>query len=77
MKRKNIRFLTTLGLLALYLLHNDLWWWYSREFVLGLPIGLVYHILYCFAAALLFFLLVKFAWPRNLEIEPNDSVPGS
>lgn len=72
-----MRLTAILALLALYLLHNDLWWWHSREFVLGLPIGLVYHIFYCFAAALLFFLLVKFAWPRHLEIEPEDPAAGS
>lgn len=71
--KKKIRRLTIVILLLVFLLHNDLWWWHSNEFVLGLPVGLMYHILYCFAAALLFLVLVKLAWPRHLEMEPNDT----
>jgi hypothetical protein len=39
------------ALVALYLLHNDLWWWDDPTLVLGLPIGLTYHLLLCLATA--------------------------
>lgn len=41
----------TLALLALYLLHNDLWWWDDPRLVLGMPVGLTYHLLLCLATA--------------------------
>ncbi len=58
-----------LSLALLYLLHNDLWLWNDARFVLGVPIGLFYHIVYCFVATLLMALLVKYAWPAHLETE--------
>jgi hypothetical protein len=63
------RFLLTLAVLAVYLLHQDVWLWRSaRPLVLGfLPIGLAYHAGYCLLAALLMWLLVRQAWPERLE----------
>jgi hypothetical protein len=56
------------GLLGLlFLLHNDLWWWHDGRLVLGLPVGLAYHLAYCFAAAVVMALLVAWAWPRLPE----------
>jgi hypothetical protein len=52
-----------LALAALYLLHNDIWFWREPRLVLGLPAGLLYHALYCVAAAALAALAVRFAWP--------------
>ena len=57
------------ALFALYLLHNDLWFWHDSRFVLGLPVGLLYHICFCLAAAVLMALLVTCAWPRHLDPE--------
>jgi Protein of unknown function (DUF3311) len=54
------------ALVVLYLLHNDLWLWRDGRFVLGLPVGLTYHVGYCLAAAALFALLVRRAWPADL-----------
>lgn len=56
------------ALLVLYALHNDLWFWYDSRIVLGLPVGLTYHIFYNLAAAGLMFLLVRYAWPSHLEV---------
>jgi hypothetical protein len=56
------------ALLVLYLLHNDLWYWYDFRVIGGFPIGLLFHVAYCFVAAVLLFLLIKFAWPEHLEI---------
>ena len=40
-------------LVLLLLLHNDFWFWKTPKLVLGLPIGLLYHIGFCLAVALL------------------------
>ena len=58
-----------LALFVLYLLHNDLWFWNDSRLVLGLPIGLFYHVCFIIVTALVLYLLVKFTWPRHLEVE--------
>jgi hypothetical protein len=62
---------TLLGLatLAVYLLHQDVWFWRTaRPLVFGfVPIGLFYHVAYCVLASLLLWLLVAHAWPSQLE----------
>lgn len=60
-----------LALALLYLLHNDFWNWGAAGLLFGLPIGLAYHIGFCLAAALLFHLLVKHAWPDRLDASPE------
>ena len=62
------RFLYAVLLLFL-ILHNDFWWWDDARFLLGLPIGLTYHLLYCLALTLFFWLLVRWAWPPDLDSE--------
>ncbi len=57
------------ALFVLYLLHNDLWFWHDPRLVLGLPIGMLYHICFCLFAAVLMALLVTCAWPRHLDLE--------
>ena len=54
---------------ALYVLHQDFWFWRSaRPLVFGfLPIGLFYHACYTVATAIVMWLLVKHAWPSHLE----------
>ena len=54
-----------LGLL--YLLHNDLWLWHDARLVLGLPAGLAYPVGYCLVTAALLAMLVRWAWPADLE----------
>jgi hypothetical protein len=70
------RALLTLAVLALYALHQDVWFWRdARPLVFGfLPIGLFYHACFSVAAALLMGLLVAHAWPEHLEeeAEPQD-----
>ena len=72
MKKTFPRWTPYAGLLVLYLLHNDLWYWNDPRLVFGLPIGLLYHVGFCVAASLLMFLLVKYAWPRHLEVETEN-----
>lgn len=62
------------ALFILYLLHNDLWLWNDPTFVLGLPIGLLYHIIFCVAASFLFISIVKNIWPTHLEVETEEDL---
>jgi hypothetical protein len=56
-----------LALVALYLLHNDLWLWNDPSLVLGLPAGLAYHVGFCVATSIVLALLVRYAWPSHLD----------
>lgn len=50
------------------LLHQDTWFWKDPTLVLGfLPIGLAYHIGYTLGASVLMAILVRYAWPADLE----------
>jgi hypothetical protein len=55
--------------LLLIVLHQDYWNWKAAEpLAFGfLPIGLAYHVIYALACAGLMSLLVRFAWPTELE----------
>ena len=76
------KFLLTLLILAVFLLHQDFWNWRNGGLVFGfLPVGLAYHAAYAIAAACLMAMLVKFAWPADLEQmetstrQPTESTP--
>ena len=62
-------------LAALFLLHQDVWLWRDGRLVLGLPVGLAYHVAYCFAAALVLGRAVQWAWPR-LAAPDEPAAPG-
>jgi len=69
-------FLLTLAVVALYVLHQDFWFWRDGTLVFGvMPIGLFYHALYCVASAVLMWALVTFAWPSDLDDLANPE-PG-
>ena len=65
------RILLVVAVIALYILHQDFWFWRTAHpLVFGfVPIGLFYQGCFSVAAALLMWLLVKFAWPAHLERE--------
>ena len=67
MKRLFLVFLV----IALYVLHQDVWFWRAAEpFVFGfLPIGLFYHVCFTLAVSLLMWLLIRVSWPSHLENE--------
>ena len=67
--------LLTLLIAAVYLLHQDFWNWKKIEpLVLGfLPIGLAYHVGYSLVAALTMLVLVKFAWPKQLDADEKST----
>jgi Protein of unknown function (DUF3311) len=56
---------------VLYVLHQDFWFWRTAHpIVFGfIPIGLFYQACFSVAAALVMWLLVKYAWPSHLERE--------
>ena len=62
MTSTRVRPLLYLLLFLLYLLHNDLWFWHDDRILFALPIGLLYHVGFCVAAALMMWLLVGHAW---------------
>jgi hypothetical protein len=66
------KFPVYLAVVVLYFLHQDWWNWDRHELVLGLPIGLAYHVAFCAAASCLMFCLVRFAWPSHLEVETQQ-----
>ena len=63
--------LLALAIVALYLLHQDIWFWRTAHpLVFGfLPVALAYHGAYCVVASVLMWALTKMAWPRHLEEE--------
>jgi hypothetical protein len=65
------RFLLVLVVLALYVLHQDIWFWRkATPFAFGfIPIGLFYHACFTIACSLVLWMLVKYAWPAHLEEE--------
>jgi len=42
----------------LYVLHSDWWFWNDPQLVLGLPVGLFYHLIFCLVSAGVFFLFI-------------------
>ena len=72
--RRMKRILLVVAVAALYILHQDIWFWRSSYLVFGfIPIGLFYHACFSAAAALLMWLLVTFAWPSHLEREVEQA----
>lgn len=49
---------------GLILLHQDVWFWEDGRLVLGfLPVGLAWHVGLSLAAALVWWLATRYAWP--------------
>ena len=63
---------------ALYVLHQDFWFWRAAHpLVFGfIPIGLFYHACYTVATAFVIWMLVKHAWPSELEERLGDGETG-
>ncbi len=64
------------ALLALFVVHNDLWWWDDPALVLGLPIGLLYHVGFCFAAAIVMAVASRRLRADGSETSDTGSEPG-
>ncbi len=67
-----VRWLVAGLIIAMVVLHQDVWFWTDRRLVFGfVPVGLAYHAAYSVLAAFVMAILVKVAWPRHLEpVEP-------
>ena len=63
---------------VLYVLHQDFWFWRAAHpLVFGfLPVGLFYHACYTVATVLVMMLLVRMAWPSELEEGGGDAASG-
>jgi len=57
------------ALLLVFVLRIDVWQWDDPRRVLGLPVGLTYHVGICLVVSLISALLVRFAWPDGLSRE--------
>jgi hypothetical protein len=70
-KRQMKRALLVIIVVALYILHQDVWFWRTASpLVFGfLPIGLFYHACYTLAVSACMWALVRYAWPSHLESE--------
>lgn len=71
--------LLTLMVIAVYALHQDCWnWRKSDPFVFGfLPIGLAYHAAFSILAAVMMWVLVRYAWPKDLEEDVTQKKDGA
>ncbi len=71
------RTLLVIVVVALYILHQDFWFWRTAHpMIFGfIPIGLFYQGCFSVAASLVMWLLVKFAWPSQLEREVEERGP--
>jgi hypothetical protein len=61
--------LLTVSVVAVYVVHQDVWFWRTVEpLAFGfIPIGLFYHACFCVGASALMWALVRHAWPSHLE----------
>lgn len=46
-------------IVALAVVRHDLWWWDDPTRVLGLPVGLTFHVAFCFVVAGVMALFVR------------------
>ncbi len=53
------------GVVLLLVLHHDFWNWNSMGVYLGVPAGLMFHLLICLSASVLFTLLVWAGHPTR------------
>jgi Protein of unknown function (DUF3311) len=63
-----MKWLLVLLVLVVYALHQDFWNWTNSDLVFGvLPVGLAYHAGFSVLAAVMMAILVRYAWPEQLE----------
>jgi len=69
--------LLILMVLTVYVLHQDFWNWLNAHAIFGfIPVGLAYHAGFSVLCAAMMAVLVKCAWPHDLEVveptKPSD-----
>jgi hypothetical protein len=73
-----MKLLLVLLVVAVYVIHQDNWLWHDKTLVLGfLPSGLAYHAGYCVLAAITMAILVRYAWPQELEASAPEAPPAA
>lgn len=73
----NARKLVWLLVLALFVLHQDFWWWDRKFLVMGfMPIGLFYHAAFSIAAGIVWALATRYAWPTEIEAWADETAEG-
>ena len=59
----------------LVVLHQDYWQWSNARLDFGfLPRAITYHVFISLAAAGVWVLAVKFAWPVGSEVHPDEGL---
>ena len=59
------------GLILLFVLHQDCWFWDDARLVFGVfPVGLFYHMIFSTLAGGMWALAIKYAWP---DLEDDES----
>ena len=54
--------------LILMVLHQDFWNWDNSNLVFGImPVALAYHAAYSMVVAIFWALVIRFAWPKDIE----------
>ena len=62
--------------LILMVLHQDFWNWDNSNLVFGImPVGLAYHAAYSIVVAIFWALVIRFAWPKDIEEWANGKDP--
>jgi len=57
-----------IAFLILMILHQDFWNWDNGDLVFGMmPVALAYHAGYSLVAAVFWALVIRFAWPKDIE----------
>ena len=52
----------------LMVLHQDFWNWDNSNLVFGImPVALAYHAVYSMVVATFWALVIRFAWPKDIE----------
>ena len=65
-----------LGVVVLFILHQDLWLWADASLWFGpLPAGLAYHAGYSLRVSAFWFVVVKLAWPPGLDTDDEEVSP--
>jgi Protein of unknown function (DUF3311) len=73
-----MRWLIAALVAAVYIVHQDSWLWHDKTLVFGfLPSGLAYHAGYCVLAAITMAILVRYAWPQQLEASVPEASPAA
>ena len=66
--RRTGRLVILVAFVILFVAHQDQWFWTDDRLWFGfMPTGLTYHAIYSVAAAVLWWLAAKIAWPEELE----------